>query len=89
MTTSTRTNISALLYPMVNAVLFGAGAILVLSVPALSRYAIYLLPAVIVIALIVSAPVAWLIAPRLRWRFWRRGDSARPGPGYTGHTHHI
>mgnify|MGYP003636087414 CR=1 FL=1 len=53
----TRTFITGLVALPVNAVLFGAGAITVLSIPALAENAKYLLPAVI---------VAWLLAPRLR-----------------------
>ncbi len=55
-----------------NAVLFGAGAITVLSVPALSEQAKYLLPAVIVASFILAPIAAWFIAPRLRARNWKR-----------------
>jgi hypothetical protein len=53
---------------MVNAVLFGIGAIAVLSIPALADYAKYLLPAVIVGAIVLTPPIAWKLAPRLRLR---------------------
>tara|TARA_R110000850_G_scaffold94744_7_gene199510 strand:- start:1755 stop:2033 length:279 start_codon:yes stop_codon:yes gene_type:complete len=62
----TRTFITGLVALPVNAVLFGAGAITVLSIPALAENAKYLLPAVIVAGLLASVPVAWLLAPRLR-----------------------
>ena len=55
-----------------NAVLFGAGAITVLSVPALSEQAKYLLPAVIAASFILAPVAAWFIAPRLRARNWKR-----------------
>lgn len=62
----TRTFITGLVALPVNAVLFGAGAITVLSVPALAENAKYLLPVVIVAGLLASVPVAWFLAPRLR-----------------------
>ncbi|AKI02538.1 hypothetical protein IMCC20628_03856 [Hoeflea sp. IMCC20628] len=64
----TRTRIALLIALPVNAVLFGAGAIAVLSIPALADHAKYLLPAVVVTGLLATAPVAWLLAPRLRAR---------------------
>ncbi len=69
--TRTRFEISALIYTMTNAVLFGAGLIAVLSVPALSAQAAIAIPAVVVLSLVLAAPFAWAIAPRLRARFWR------------------
>lgn len=57
---------------MVNAVIFGAGAITVLSVPALSENAKYLLPLVVVISFVAAPFIARLIAPRMRLRNWRR-----------------
>ena len=64
---------------MANAVLFGAGAVLVLSIPVLAAQAVYLLPAVIVASFVAAPFVAALIAPRMRvrnWsaRGWRDGD---------------
>ena len=44
----TRTFITGLVSLPINAVLFGLGAITVLSIPALSVHAVYLLPAIIV-----------------------------------------
>lgn len=70
--TLTRLSIAALVFTMVNAVLFGAGAIAVLSIDALARNAEYLLPLVVAVSLIAAAPLSWAIAPRLRARFWRR-----------------
>lgn len=64
----TRTWIAILISLPVNAVLFGAGAIAVLSIPALAEQAKYLLPAVIVTAMAATLPVAWVLAPRLRLR---------------------
>ena len=64
---------------MINAVIFGAGAILVLSVPALAVHAKVLLPLVIIAAFAAAPVFALAIAPRMRlrnWgrREWKRGD---------------
>jgi hypothetical protein len=67
----TRLWIAALIYPMVNAVLFGAGAIAMLSIPALDAIAPVLFPVVIAASFVLAAPIAWVIAPRLRARYWR------------------
>lgn len=64
-----RTMIALLIALPVNAVLFGVGAIVVLSIPALAEQAKYLLPAVIILGFVATLPVAWLLAPRLRARF--------------------
>lgn len=68
----TRFWIAALLFPVVNAVVFGAGVITLLSVPTLADQASTLFPYVTGASLIISAPVAWLLAPRLRQRYWNR-----------------
>lgn len=67
---SPRAFITILLSLMVNAVLFGVGAILVLSVPALSDQAKFLLPVVVVASFIITPFIAWTMAPRLRARYW-------------------
>lgn len=66
----TRTYIAIAVGLMVNAVLFGIGAVAVLSIPALKAHAMVLLPAVIVLALVLTPPIAWMIAPRLRQKYW-------------------
>jgi hypothetical protein len=71
-----RTQIAILVYAMTNAVLFGAGLVVVLMVPALNASAGLWIALVVATSLIVSAPVAWLIAPRLRARYWRQRQSA-------------
>ncbi len=65
---STRLAISALIYMMVNAVVFGIGAVTVLSIPSLSENATVWLPTVVVASFILSAPLAWFIAPHMRSR---------------------
>lgn len=64
----TRTLITGLLSLPVNAVLFGTAATLVLSIPALRPHLEYVLPAVIAAAFLLTVPVAWMLAPRLRVR---------------------
>ena len=68
---SIRLQISILVYIMVQAVMFGVGIILVLATP-LSAFAMNLIPWVVGVSAIVSVPVAWIIAPRLRARFQRQ-----------------
>ncbi|SMD20001.1 hypothetical protein [Rhizobium sp. RU36D] len=60
---------------MVNAVLFGIGAITVLSIPSLEPYWKYLLPAVVVASFALTPFIARQIAPRLRLR--NRRDALR------------
>lgn len=75
-----RTQIAALVYSMTNGVMFGIGLIVVLMVPALNANAGFWIAVVIVASLILAAPFAWLIAPRLRARYWRRRMLAEPSP---------
>ena len=53
-------------------VLFTMGAWPILGIDALEQYAAYLLPAVIVIALIFAPVLGWYIAPRMRLKYWRK-----------------
>lgn len=73
---STNTMIVLLVSLITNAVLFGAGAVTVLSVPALAEHAKYLLPAVIVASFVLAPFAARLIAPRMRARNWKRPQAA-------------
>ncbi|SSC64949.1 hypothetical protein [Ciceribacter selenitireducens] len=68
----TNTYLNIFVSMMVNAVIFGAGAITVLSVPAFNEQAKYLLPLVVVISFVAAPFIARLIAPRMRLRYWRR-----------------
>ena len=74
---STRFRISMVIYGMVNAVLFGTGAIAVLSFPSLQEYWKILIPIVVVVSFVLAAPIAWLLAPRLRARYWRQREYDR------------
>ena len=76
--TRIRAQIAALIFTMTNAVLFGAGLIAVLSVPALSAHAGTGIVVVVVLSFVLAAPAAWFIAPRLRARYWR--SRAAPPP---------
>jgi len=66
---STRAYIAALISMMINAVIFGTGAIAVLAIPALNVHAAYLLPIVVVLSFIISPFIAWAMAPMLRSRW--------------------
>jgi hypothetical protein len=68
---STRLQIAALVFMMTAAVVFGVGVVFVLMIPTLSENAFGTIPAVVAASLVVSAPVAWFIAPTLRARYQR------------------
>jgi hypothetical protein len=76
---STRSRIGLVIYGMTNAVLFGIGIVLVLSMEALSQHAWVLIPLVVAVSLILAWPVAWWVAPRLRKPLWRRRELAAKG----------
>jgi hypothetical protein len=79
--TATRARIAALIYMMTNGVIFGAGLIAVMTVPALAVHAAIWIPLVVVASFILAAPAAWLIAPWMRSRFGQqlRARSAAAG----------
>lgn len=81
---SMRLQIAAMVFLMVQAVLFGIGAVLVLGTP-LANHALMLLPWVVGISALISAPVSWMIAPRLRARYWREHPDDH---GFFGHHTH-
>ncbi len=70
----TQTYLTVIASMMVNAVVFGFGAIAILSIPMLNDYAKYLLPAWIVLSLVTAPFIARRIAPRMRLRYWRDRD---------------
>lgn len=64
---------------IINAVLFGLGAVTVLSIPALAEQAKYLMPVVVALSFAIAPLMAVPIARRMRlrnWgrRAWREGD---------------
>jgi len=68
---STRFQIAAMVFMMTNAVVFGVGIVPVLLIPALANNAFETVPAVVIASFLISAPLSWFIAPRLRARYWR------------------
>jgi hypothetical protein len=73
---SIRFQIAALVFMMVNAVVFGIGLVLVMTLPALAGHAFDLIPAVVIASFVISAPLSWMIAPRLRARYARQQQLA-------------
>lgn len=67
-----RSWITLLLALMVNAVVFGIGATMVLSIPSLNEWAAVLLPIVIVVSFLLGPIIAYKIAPMLRSRYQRK-----------------
>ena len=74
---STRFSIALLLSGLVSTVLFGVGAIAVLSIPRLADNAQILLPIVILLSFVFAPMVAWVIAPWLRARYSRQVEATR------------
>ena len=64
-----RLRVAALIFLMVNAVVFGAGLITVLSTSALSQHAFFWIPVVVLSSFVLSPPLAWIIAPWMMQRF--------------------
>ena len=65
-----RVQIAAMVYLMVQAVMFGIGVTLVLGTP-LADMAMTLMPWVVSTTAVLSIPISWMIALRLRARYWR------------------
>ena len=68
---SVRIQIAALVFMMVQAVLFGVGAVAILLSPLRDQTAFYM-PVMIAVTMAAAAVVSWIIAPRLQMRYWRR-----------------
>lgn len=71
---STDTWLKIICSMVINSVLFGIGAITVLSVPALAAQASYLLPSVIVFSFVAAPFISVLVAPRMRIRNWGKQE---------------
>jgi hypothetical protein len=69
--------ITAVIYMMVNAVLFGIGTTAVLSIPTLAEQASTLIWVVTVLSFVLALPIAYVLAPRLRARYQRRQELRR------------
>lgn len=67
---SLRFQISVMVFMMVQAVMFGAGLVTILLTP-INAEAMAAIPAMTAASFVLSAAIAWLIAPRLRQRYWR------------------
>jgi hypothetical protein len=65
-----RIQIAAMVYLMVQAVMFGVGVVLVLTTP-LADMAMTLMPWVVATTAVLWISVSWMIAPRLQERYWR------------------
>jgi uncharacterized membrane protein YdbT with pleckstrin-like domain len=72
---NTRAYVAALAALPVSSVLFGIGAITVLSIPALNDHATTLIPTVVVASIVLTVPVAWWVSRRMMLRFWPRPQS--------------
>jgi hypothetical protein len=64
-----RLRVAALIFTMVNAVVFGTGLITVLATPAMAQHAFFWIPAVVVSSFVISPWLAWFIAPMMMQRF--------------------
>ena len=64
-----RLRVAALIFTMVNAVVFGVGLITVLTTPTMAQHAFFWIPAVVVSSFVFSAPLSWFIAPMMMQRF--------------------
>ena len=78
--TRARARVAALIFSMINAVIFGAGLVTVLTVPALAAHASFWIPAVIVTSFLLSPPIAWLLAPMMMMRFLRASHFVHARP---------
>jgi hypothetical protein len=68
---SVRLQITAMVFMMVQAILFGAGTITMLLTPLQDQAFVYM-PAMIVATMLIAAVLSWEIAPRLQARYWRK-----------------
>lgn len=75
---SNRMTIALVIFMMVQAVVFGIGAVLVLATP-LADLAMTLMPFVVAASLTVSAPASWWLAPFARAAHERMLNAREPG----------
>lgn len=68
----TRSYIALLAAMMIDAVLFGIGLVIVLSIPDLRAYQDYLIPMVIGASLLAAPLIGWKMAPAIRSEAIRR-----------------
>ena len=77
---SNRMIIAIVIYMMVQGVVFGIGVVLVLATP-LANIAMMLMPFVVATTLVMSAPIAWWLAPLARAAHERQLNAEHPGRG--------
>ena len=68
---SIRLQIPAMVFMMVQAVLFGAGTVAILLTPLRDQAFVYM-PAMVVATMLIAAIISWEIAPRLQARYWHK-----------------
>jgi len=61
--------VAALIFAMVNAVVFGVGLVTVLTTPALAQHVFFWIPAIVVSSFAISPLLSWYIAPMMMQRF--------------------
>jgi hypothetical protein len=69
-----RIKVAALIFSMVNAVLFGAGLVTVLTMPSLAADAFFWIPFVVIASFALAPPIAWFIAPSMMQRFLKANN---------------
>jgi len=70
-----RLQLAVMVFMMTNAVLFGLGIVAVLSIPESNGDAGPWIATVVIASVAVAAPFSWLIAPRLRLRYWKNKEA--------------
>lgn len=75
---SVRFQIAAMLCIVISPVLFGIGLIIVLLTPALNADAILYIPTVIILSFMITPVIAWILAPRMRNRYWQQRKINHP-----------
>jgi hypothetical protein len=68
---SIRLQITAMVFMMVQAILFGAGTIAILLTPLRDQAFVYM-PVMVVATMLIAAVISWEIAPRLQARYWHK-----------------
>ena len=71
---SVRLQLAIMVGLMINAILFGIGIVTILSVPVLADNAKYSIPVLVVACFVTTPFVAWIMAPRLRLRYWQERE---------------
>ncbi|OCP03929.1 MULTISPECIES: hypothetical protein [unclassified Ensifer] len=74
---SVRLQLAIMVGLMINAILFGIGIVTILSIPVLADNAKYSIPVLVVACFTITPFIAWLMAPRLRLRYWQDREQAR------------